>query len=513
MFNRFGFTFLFFVILFFFLAVLPALANVLVDTAWVRRYNGPGNGKDNSVAVVADGSGNVYVTGYSTGNGTGYDYATIKYYPNGDTAWLRRWASSGSGEDAAYDLALDNSGNVYVTGYGYINNKDYVTIKYNSHGDNVWMKRYNFPVIDIARTVAVDVSGNVYVTGNSDGGGTGYDWATIKYYPNGDTAWVRRYNGPPGTSSDLANDIAVDSSGNVYVTGYSTGIGSNYDYATIKYYPNGDAAWVRRYNGPGNGLDWAFGLAVDGYGNVYVTGETYISGTNYDYATIKYYPNGDTAWVRRYNGPGNDMDQAWDLAIDGSGNVYVTGGSDGGGTYTDYATIKYYANGATAWVRRYSGPSLIDDSQAIAVDGSGNVYVTGYSYGSGSDRDIATIRYNSNGDMAWVMRYNGPLNSIDDARAIALDSFGNVYVTAYSYGIGSDWDYATIKYAQKICGDANLDGVVDIGDIVYLINYVFYGGSVPEGECDVNNDGIMDIGDIVYLINYVFYGGVEPNCL
>src|SRR3989304_8951188 len=143
-----------------------------------------------------------------------------------------------------------------------------------------------------------------------------------------DAAWVRRYNGP-GDSSDYASAITVDGSGNVYVTGYSTGSGTYYDYATIKYYSNGDTAWVRRYNGPGNGYDEAYAIAVDGSGNVYVTGQSIGSGTYNDYATIKYYSNGDTAWVRRYNGPGNVDDVAYAIAVDGSGCVYVTGWSVG----------------------------------------------------------------------------------------------------------------------------------------------------------------------------------------
>jgi len=323
-----------------------------------------------------------------------------------------------------------------------------------------------------------------------------------------DTAWVRRYNGS-GDSIDEAFAIAVDGSGNVYVTGESYG-----DYATIKYYPDGDTAWVRRYNGPGNSTDYARAIAVDGSGNVYVTGNSSGSGTSSDYCTIKYKPNGDTAWVRRYNGPGDTTDGARAVAVDGSGNVYVTGGSEGSGTDYDYATIKYYPNGDTAWVRRYNGPGNWDDfAYAIAVDGSGNVYVTGESEGSGTNYDYATIKYYPDGDTAWVRRYNGPGNSTDYAFAIAVDGSGNVYVTGYSYGSGTNVDYATIKYVQFLCGDVNKDGVVNVTDVVYLINYLFIGGPPPIPILqvgDVNQDGVVNVTDVVYLINHLFIGGPAP---
>ena len=124
-----------------------------------------------------------------------------------------------------------------------------------------------------------------------------------------DTAWVRRYNGPTD-SLDYPYAIAVDGSGSVYVTGRSEGIGTWTDYATIKYYSNGDTAWLRRYNGPENSRDYANDIAVDAAGNAYVTGQSYGIETYYDFATIKYYPNGDTAWVRRYNGPDSSADMA-----------------------------------------------------------------------------------------------------------------------------------------------------------------------------------------------------------
>lgn len=269
--------------------VLPALAEIIVDTAWVRRYNGPSNDQDIAWAIAVDGSGNVYVAGWC--DGSSYepgDYATIKYYPNGDTAWVRTYNGPADSSDGAYDVAVDGSGNVYVTGYSYDSSTgyDYLSIKYDQVGNELWTRRYNGK---IARTVAVDESGNAYVTGESAG-----DFATIKYYPNGDTAWVRTYDGPANDHEEYPT-LVVDGSGNVYVTGVSRGIGTEYDYATIKYYPNGDTAWVRRYDGPVHYDDEARAIAVDDSGNVYVTGRSRGSDFGLDYTTIKYYPYGDTA--------------------------------------------------------------------------------------------------------------------------------------------------------------------------------------------------------------------------
>jgi hypothetical protein len=115
-------------------------------------------------------------------------------------------------------------------------------------------------------------------------------------------------------------------------------------------------AWVARYDGPANGYDLAWAIAVDGSGNVYVTGQSRGSGTD-DYATVKYDANGNQLWIARYDGPANGYDLAWAIAVDGSGNVYVTGKSIGAGTDTDYATVKYDTNGNELWVARYDGPA------------------------------------------------------------------------------------------------------------------------------------------------------------
>jgi len=318
--------------------------------------------------------------------------------------------------------------------------------------EQVWEARYNGPgnYDDEARALAIDNSGNVYVTGFSkDASGTYDDYATIKYGPDGNQLWVARYNGP-GNGNDWVWDLAIDNLGNVYVTGYSfVAYSYNYDYATIKYGPDGNQLWVARYNGPANGYDRAWALAVDNSGNVYVTGSSDGGGTYGDYATIKYGPNGNQLWVARYNGPANDYDQSSVLSVDNSGNVYVTGESWGGSTELDYATIKYGTNGNQLWVARYNGPANgYDRPSALSVDNSGNVYVTGYSEGGGTGDDYATIKYGPNGSQLWVARYNGSGNSSEAPTALAIDNFGNVYVTGYSLSSITGNDYVTIKYGQ-----------------------------------------------------------------
>jgi alpha-tubulin suppressor-like RCC1 family protein len=232
-----------------------------------------------------------------------------------------------------------------------------------------WVSPYNGQ----AQAIAVDASGNVYVTGTRSFG-LGHEYATIRYDSAGQEQWVALYHGP--ANDDFARAIAIDSFGNVYVTGYSRRFaGGDFDYATIKYDAGGQEQWVARSNG--SGYDYAYAMAIDAAGNVYVTGES-----NGSYATIKYNSAGQQQWVATYNGPGNGDDYAFAVALDELGNVYVTGQSVGTGTSWDYATIKYNASGQQQWVARYNGPANdIDVAQALALDDSGNVYVTGFRSG------------------------------------------------------------------------------------------------------------------------------------
>lgn len=493
--------------------ILPLFAEV-VDTAWVRRYDNPLNGDDHAYAIAVDDTGNVYVTGQSYGI-TGYDCATVKYDQQGNKLWVKRYNGTGNSYDVANAIAVDVSGNVYVTGYSYGSGTyaDYAIIKYDSNGNQLWVQVYNGlgNSYDEARAIALDKLGNVYVTGKSHGSGTGYDYVTIKYYPDGDTAWTRRYNGP-GNDIDCPRGIAVDNSGNVYVTGYSYDSGTSLDYATIKYDLQGNQLWVQRYDGPGNGDDVAYAIALDNSGNVYVSGYGVGTGTYEDYITIKYDPQGNQVWVKIYNGPSNGWDYALAMALDNPGNVYVTGYRYEG----DYTTIKYDPQGNELWVKAYDGPgNFTDIAHAIAVDKFGNIYVTGKSYGDGTSEDYATIKYNPQGNQIWVQRYNGPGNFYDEAWAIAVDNSGNVYVTGESEGTGTSYDFATIKYVQLLRGDTDGDKKLSVSDVIYLINYLFKGGPLPIPEllvADSDCDSQVTISDVIYLINYLFRGGPSPGC-
>lgn len=319
----------------------------------------------------------------------------------------------------------------------------------------VWTNNYNGASnsIDSAEDIVVDSSGNAYVTGNSYVSPYNYDIVTIKYSPTGKQLWLQRYNGP-SNRSDFASSLALDKSGNLYVTGQS-----EEDYVTLKYSSTGSQLWVRRYNGPINGGDKAADVAVDSAGNIYVTGgsaglDDY--SLSYDYVTVKYSSTGSQLWARRYNGLGKDYDDsASALAVDSAGSVYVTGKSnvnfpdDDLPADSNYATIKYAANGTQLWVQRYRGSHPVNAPSDLSLDSLGNVYVTGSSGNGFGPANCVTIKYSSTGTQLWTQRYGPEYDSVTEAISLAVDGAGNAYVTGYDYSSSTGYDYVTIKYSPS----------------------------------------------------------------
>ena len=275
--------------------------------------------------------------------------------------------------------------------------------------DTAWVRHYASDVAPpwgCSSAIAVDTTGNVYVTGYSYASFSNNDYVTIKYNSNGDTLWVARYNGPGNSSDDQAAAITLDKSGNVYVTGRSDS-----NYVTVKYNSSGVQQWAVRSNDSkkfGSWFYWAASITVDASGNVYMTGwwGNYVENTHQTdtwTCIIKYNSAGVQQWVAHNNGS-VVFDEAAAIAVDASGNVYVTSTS---------GTIKYNSNGVQQWIANKSAKDL-------ALDASGNVYVTGSN---------GTIKYNNNGVQQWIKNQN--------ANDLVLDTTGNVYVTG---------EYGTIKY-------------------------------------------------------------------
>jgi uncharacterized delta-60 repeat protein len=419
---------------------------------WMREYNGQADQMDDATAVVAGNDGCIYVTGWYYDAQTLLDWATFKYNATGQELWMARY--QGISWDKALALSVDGSGSVVVTGYTcpVSFNSDFTTIKYNANGVQQWVTTYNGTgnSIDEAIDNTIDVQGNVYITGRSTGLGTNQDAVTIKYDALGNQLWIAVYDGPT-SGEDETYSVAVDESGNVYVVGRSQGVGTDLDYLTIKYNHEGVEQWVRRYNGPANGYDVARALDLDPNGEVLVTGWSAGVGSGDDFATLKYTPDGQLAWETRYNGPGEGDDQTRAIVVDSQGNSYVTGYCDsapGPDTNMNFATAKYSPTGNELWVAYYNGPHHGPDrGRALALDEQGNVFVSGSSTGLNSGLDFTTLKYSPDGAQLWEIRHSDPENLNDEVEAIALDLSGQVYVigtTAY----GTDQaDFATLKYA------------------------------------------------------------------
>lgn len=479
-----------------------------VSREWISSYH---SASEDAKALVVDDSGNVYITGTSSGSA-----ATVKYNSDGVQQWAARYTAAVSSATA---IALDQSGNVYVAGAinGLSSNSDLAAFKYNSSGVLQWARSLGGTgnSIDGAFSIAVDGSGNVYITGFSYNTGTLNDYTTIKYNSAGVLQWARSFNGS-GNNVDFAYSLVLDYSDNIYVTGSSRGSGtSDDDYATIKYNSAGVEQWVRIYQGPGDGFDQPNAIAADISGNVYVTGRSLGITTQYDYATIKYNSAGDSLWVRRYDGTESSSDYGRCIAVDPNGNVYVAGQCLSASSNYDFVTVKYNSSGVFQWDKLYNGPgNSVENVNAMTLDNAGNVYVTGSSAFPGQNYNYATVKYTSAGVEKWSYTYNGTAGGSDESFSILADASGNIYITGGSAGLDQSKNYVTIKYSQSpraaitafIEGfyDPSIDKMISDTMKVYLRNT-----SVPfnlidssKSKLDSAGTGKFNFSGITNGINY-----------
>lgn len=266
---------------------------------------------------------------------------------------------------------------------------------------------------------------------------------------------------------DYGRGICADGIGNVYVTGEFEQTGNfsgitvnsygNHDIFVAKYNPSGSIQWVRKAGGTAGDVGHA--ISSDRYGNVYVTGEmqgyctfgnlTIQAGQANDIFIAKYDTYGNALWVRKAGG--YDSDKGLGVA-DKYGNVYLTGFFQASATFGPYVLnssggkdiflAKYDTNGNLLWVKKFGGTGK-DEGRSVTVDNSGNVYITGFFYGtakfgstwltSSGESDIFVSKFDANGNMLWVQKAGGPYFEV--GRGISNDNYGNIYLTGvFSYG-------------------------------------------------------------------------------
>ena len=452
---------------------LKDLATVMVNEsgieAWSARYDGTGSSDSQATDMAVDSAGNVYVTGYTDTSLDNTNFLTAKYSSDGLELWTRQYNSIPGSDttDQAEGVVVDADGNVYVTGRIDVSPyDDCLTVKYDTDGNQlaeiVFDSGHNDRPVGIALFVdSDDGSTYLYVASTVAVNSSGSQYAVIKYDADLVEQWVRTYSYIDGREARLSA-LAVDSDGNAYLTGASETVAGYDAYATVKFDKSGDEIWDAGHN-----LDTlddeAKALAVDTDGNVYVTGKalyrTEFVNNQYlfssDCITVKYDVDGNEVWVARYDANGYG-ETCSGIAVDGQGNVHVVGTGQSSAQYDpDYVVLKYDAAGQELWAVTWDGGiNYADYMHAIALDSLGHVYVTGQSAtGGGDNSDYATIRYDSDGNLLWLQRYNdfetGAVGLRTYPTALVVKDDGHVYVTGQSKGADTGADFGTVKYSQE----------------------------------------------------------------
>jgi hypothetical protein len=422
--------------------------------------------------------------------------------------WVEQVGDSIYGSIVGKAIAVDSDGNAYVTGYfngiasfgsqiSLTSSGDYdiFVAKLDNNNTWVWATQAGGSHDDRGQDIAIDLSGNIYVTGRSASDATfgslnqlpdGSDFVA-KLDNSGNWQWVVRCSGCYSSSQG----ITIDTNANIYFTGnlrenitFGPIILSSPDTDIYVTKLNSSGVWQWAVKAGGTSWDYAYGISSDTFGNTYVTGKfrgeitfgsiNLTSNGSSDIFVAKIDSNGMWQWAVKAGGTGPDL--ANGIAVDSSGNSYVTGFFEGianfgsinltSNGYNDIFVFKLDTNGTWQWAVRTGGDwhDLTDSGRGIAVDLDGNTYVTGRfvmnaTFGlttltNETHKDLFVAKLDNMGNWEWAIQ-GGDNFTISDG--IAVDSGGNTYVTGRMEVPQSSWKYTLV--IAKISGDS--DGVVE----------------------------------------------------
>lgn len=308
--------------------------------------------------------------------------------------------------------------------------------------DTAWAVQAPYFSEAIYHSSSIVNQGKLIVTGNVETGGD-IDVVTVKYKSNGDTLWMKTQSGSLTNGADYGVDLAVNSAGDVIVIAAIENSSTAYDYAIYQYDGNtGTLDWSYSWDGIGGGNDIPTALELDAYGNIYVAGGSEASGGFSDFGIIKLSSAGSLLWTTYYD-YANLHDAASEIVI--NSQIFVTGISAGGVGDWDLATIRLNPiTGALGTINRtdIAGATMVEAS-AMVTDSLNNMYITGFAEVAG-DKNIQTIKLDSNLNEVWIRNYDGGFNDLGSD--LVVDNTGNVYVTGVT-GKSSILNQAlTVKY-------------------------------------------------------------------
>jgi PKD repeat protein len=349
---------------------------VNAPSPWVHTWGGAY--ADSMTDVAFDGSGNYYVVGqtfYGSGPGSTTDSLVLKYSADGSLQWQKAWG--GSGDDTAFAAAVDTGGNVYVVGitrsFGSVYDQAFL-LKYDSSGNLLSWTTYSGTLHHDFTDIDVDSSGAIYITGGTQSfGAGGTDVIVQKMDSFGTILWEKAYG---GTLNESCWELQLDSVGNIYLAGDTKSFGaSEGDSLLLKLDTSGNMLWQKTWGTPY--LDAGSGLALDGYGNVYITGYTIGFGPgDEDAFLLKYNTDGSLLWQALWYGTGRDY--AVTCGCDADGNIYVTGYTDSFSAPSyDIFLLKYNLVGALISQRTWSISSVWTTSRGVSFDNNGMLVLCG----------------------------------------------------------------------------------------------------------------------------------------
>ena len=342
---------------------------------------------------------------------------TLKFVSADNDYWYRVWG--GNGHDEGVGIALDSSNNIYLGGVLEMfsdpwSHNALCLVKYDNTGNYQWNKTINGTSYR-GGAITIDSSDNIFLAGEIyNPNSSTFDFILIKIDPSGNYQWNKTWD---SGNDDVCYAIALDSLENIYLAGSSFTEPNNEDFCLVKYDKLGNYQWNRTWGGTYN--DRYTAIALDSLNNVFLGGVTLSFGAGfYDMCLMNFNSTGDFQWYKTWGSPDADFCQA--IVLDASENIYLTGISYSEG-YSDFSLIKYDKLGNYQWNRTWGGGNSFEDCYSMLIDPSENLYLAGT-----KGDQYCIVVYDTNGTFQWTKSLK--IGKGGYATGVVRDINGNIYI-------------------------------------------------------------------------------------